>query len=89
MMPASSPGPKFVLQARIKEFAIPPITDGLVRSLGGRPRSAPSRSKRLLICSFPITPNIVAVHEDMRPRNVAIDPLCEVFAIFKELPSSA
>ena len=36
-----------------------------------------------------LTPNIVAVHEDMRPRNVAIDPLCEVFAIFKELPSSA
>lgn len=30
MTPASSPGPKFVLQARIKEFAIPPITDGLV-----------------------------------------------------------
>ena len=30
MMPPSSPGPKFVLQARIKEFAIPPITDGLV-----------------------------------------------------------
>ena len=30
MMPASSPSPKFVLQARIKEFAIPPITDGLV-----------------------------------------------------------
>ena len=38
-----------------------------------------------------LTPNIVAVHEDMRPRNVAIDPLCEVFAVFKEppfLPSS-
>ena len=30
MMPPSSPGPKFALQARIKEFAIPPITDGLV-----------------------------------------------------------
>ena len=30
MMPPSSPAPKFVLQARIKEFAIPPITDGLV-----------------------------------------------------------
>jgi hypothetical protein len=30
MMPASSPTPKFFLQARIKEFAIPPITDGLV-----------------------------------------------------------
>lgn len=30
MIPASSPSPKFVLQARIKEFAIPPITDGLV-----------------------------------------------------------
>ena len=30
MMPASSSGPKFVLQTRIKEFAIPPITDGLV-----------------------------------------------------------
>ena len=29
-MPASSAGPKFFLQARIKEFAIPPITDGLV-----------------------------------------------------------
>ena len=29
-MPTSSPGPKFVLQARIKEFSIPPITDGLV-----------------------------------------------------------
>jgi signal transduction histidine kinase len=35
-----------------------------------------------------LTPNIVAVHEDMRPRNVALDPLCEVFAVFKELPSS-
>ena len=30
MVPPSSPGPKFFLQARIKEFAIPPITDGLV-----------------------------------------------------------
>jgi len=30
MMPASSDSPKFFLQARIKEFAIPPITDGLV-----------------------------------------------------------
>lgn len=29
-MPASSNAPKFLLQARIKEFAIPPITDGLV-----------------------------------------------------------
>ena len=29
-MPASSGAPKFLLQARIKEFAIPPITDGLV-----------------------------------------------------------
>lgn len=29
-MPSASPGPKFFLQARIKEFAIPPITDGLV-----------------------------------------------------------
>ena len=29
-MPTSSPGPKFFLQARIKEFSIPPITDGLV-----------------------------------------------------------
>ncbi len=35
-----------------------------------------------------LTPNIVAVGEDMRPRNMAIDPLCEVFAVFKELPSS-
>ncbi len=35
-----------------------------------------------------LTPNIVAVGEDMRPSNVAIDPLCEVFAVFKELPSS-
>jgi signal transduction histidine kinase len=35
-----------------------------------------------------LTPNIVAVGEDMRPRHVAIDPLCEVFAVFKELPSS-
>ena len=35
-----------------------------------------------------LTPNIVAVHEDMRPRNVAIGPLCEMFAVFKELPSS-
>ena len=35
-----------------------------------------------------LTPNIVAVGEDMRPRHVAIDPQCEVFAIFKELPSS-
>jgi hypothetical protein len=30
MMPASSDSPKFFLHARIKEFAIPPITDGLV-----------------------------------------------------------
>ena len=29
-MSTSSSGPKFFLQARIKEFAIPPITDGLV-----------------------------------------------------------
>jgi hypothetical protein len=29
-MPSASPGPKFIVQARIKEFAIPPITDGLV-----------------------------------------------------------
>lgn len=29
-MSLSSSGPKFFLQARIKEFAIPPITDGLV-----------------------------------------------------------
>lgn len=29
-MSASSPGPKFLLQARIKEFAIPPITDALI-----------------------------------------------------------
>ena len=35
-----------------------------------------------------LTPNIVAVGEDMRPRHVAIDPSCEVFAVFKELPSS-
>jgi len=30
MMPASPGTPKFFIQARIKEFAIPPITDGLV-----------------------------------------------------------
>lgn len=30
MMPTSSGTPKFLLQARIKDFAIPPITDGLV-----------------------------------------------------------
>jgi signal transduction histidine kinase len=35
-----------------------------------------------------LTPNIIAVGEEMRPRDVAIDPLCEVFAVFKELPSS-
>jgi signal transduction histidine kinase len=35
-----------------------------------------------------LTPNIVAVGEDMRPRHVAIDPRGEVFAVFKELPSS-
>jgi len=29
-MLSASPGPKFIVQARIKEFAIPPITDGLV-----------------------------------------------------------
>lgn len=29
-MAISPPGPKFLLQARIKEFAIPPITDGLI-----------------------------------------------------------
>ncbi len=35
-----------------------------------------------------LTPNIIAVGEEMRPRDVAGDPLCEVFAVFKELPSS-
>ena len=35
-----------------------------------------------------LTRNIIAVGEEMRPRDVAIDPLCEVFAVFKELPSS-
>jgi hypothetical protein len=30
MMPSSSGAQKFLIQARIKEFAIPPITDGLV-----------------------------------------------------------
>ena len=35
-----------------------------------------------------LTPNIIAVGEEMRPRDVAIDPLCEVFAVFKESPSS-
>ena len=35
-----------------------------------------------------LTTNIIAVGEDMRPRDVTIDPLCEVFAVFKELPSS-
>lgn len=35
-----------------------------------------------------LTPNVIAVGEDMRPRDVTIDPLCEVFAVFKELPSS-
>jgi hypothetical protein len=30
VMSVSSPGPKFFLQARIKEFAILPITDGLI-----------------------------------------------------------
>lgn len=35
-----------------------------------------------------LTPHIIAVGEEMRPRDVAIDPLCEVFAVFKELPSS-
>jgi hypothetical protein len=35
-----------------------------------------------------LTPNIIAVGEEMRPRDVAIDPLCEAFAVFKEAPSS-
>ena len=35
-----------------------------------------------------LTPNIIAVGEEMRPSDVAVDPLCEVFAVFKELPSS-
>ena len=35
-----------------------------------------------------LTPNVIAVGEDMHPRDVTIDPLCEVFAVFKELPSS-
>jgi hypothetical protein len=35
-----------------------------------------------------LTPNIIAVGEEMRPRDVAIDPLCEVFAVFKEPPCS-
>ncbi len=35
-----------------------------------------------------LTPNIIAVGEEMRPRDVAIDPLCEVFAVFKEPPSA-
>ena len=30
MMPGSPCAPKFLFQARIKEFTIPPITDGLV-----------------------------------------------------------
>lgn len=36
-----------------------------------------------------LTPNIIAVGEEMRPRDVAIDPLCEVFAVFKDRPSSS
>ena len=35
-----------------------------------------------------LTPNIIVVGEEMRPRDVAIDPLCEVFAVFKEPPCS-
>jgi hypothetical protein len=34
-----------------------------------------------------LTSNIIAVGEDMRPRDVAVDPRCEVFAVFKESPS--
>ena len=34
-----------------------------------------------------LTPNIIAVGEEMRPRDVAVDPRCEVFAVFKEPPS--
>jgi hypothetical protein len=34
-----------------------------------------------------LTPNIMAVGEEMRPRDLAIDPLCEVFTVFKESPS--
>lgn len=33
-----------------------------------------------------LTPNIIAVGEEMRPRDVDIDPLCEVFAVFKDPP---
>ncbi|MEO7864221.1 MAG: hypothetical protein ABIU05_28070 [Nitrospirales bacterium] len=35
-----------------------------------------------------LSPNLIAVGEEMHPRDVAADPLCEVFAVFKELPSS-
>lgn len=35
-----------------------------------------------------LTPNIIAVGEEMRPRDVAVDPRCEVFAVFKEPLSS-
>ena len=35
-----------------------------------------------------LTTNVIAVGEEMRPRDVTIDPLCEVFAVFKETPSS-
>lgn len=35
-----------------------------------------------------VTPNIIAVGEEMRPRGVVGDPLCEIFAVFKELPST-
>lgn len=35
-----------------------------------------------------LTPNIIAVGEEMRPRDVSMDLSCEVFAVFKDLPSS-
>ena len=35
-----------------------------------------------------LSPNLIAVGEEMHPRDVAADPLCEVFAAFKERPSS-
>ena len=35
-----------------------------------------------------LTSNIIAVGEEMHPRDVDIDPLCEVFAVFKDPPSS-
>jgi hypothetical protein len=35
-----------------------------------------------------LTPNTIAIGEEMHPRDVTLDPQCEIFAVFSEMPSS-